>query len=174
MNAAVPQHLDALAKGNQTRLGIVALKAEIKAGLPLGVALADDRARPARLSALLAAQVRWGSYRAMKACQACGIDERLRVRDMTPRQRSAIVAYLADGRPHLPDYQSVGQPVGRDEARVVAELLKAPMTRAELTAAFISAAIDLDVVLARLVTRSAVRVRSVDGFDLYDVGPRGA
>lgn len=93
---ATRQCLDALQKGNDTRIAGAAAKRDVKAGLLTVVAALDDeRAQVLPIIDLLMAQNRWGRNRALRVLSPQMIAENRRVRDLTDRQRRVIVTALS-------------------------------------------------------------------------------
>ncbi len=87
-----PQHLRALALANAAKRAGEALRDDLAAGrVTLAAALEDGRAAPMTVPCLLKAQPRWGRSRSTRLCHRLGIPESKRVRDLTERQRAAIV-----------------------------------------------------------------------------------
>lgn len=86
-----PQHLQALASANTIRMGGVNLKREIAGGLPVGEAISDPRAQHLRIEALLTAQHRVGATKALALLRRVPVSGTRLVRDLTDRERSAIV-----------------------------------------------------------------------------------
>ncbi len=95
-----PQHLRALELANAAKQDHAAVKREIASGgLSVADALTDPRAGSLTVLAVLVAQPGWGPSRARRALAATGgrdgawsIAEDRRVRDLTDRQRWAVVA----------------------------------------------------------------------------------
>jgi hypothetical protein len=88
-----PQCLVALERANTLRTGGAAVKREIKHGvLSLRAALDDPRAGVLPVYDLLAAQRRWGRERTVRALAVLRVRDTKRVRDLTSRQREAIVS----------------------------------------------------------------------------------
>lgn len=87
----------AISKANEVRAGIADVKRRLAAGeLTLRDALADPRAGAAPVRALLLAQPRWGEQRCTRLALALARRHVLttldrRVRDLTARQRTALV-----------------------------------------------------------------------------------
>lgn len=89
-----PQHMRALKRANEVRLGHSALKRDIHAGrVTVADALADPRVGGSiTLADLLKAQRRWGTTRARKFLQRISIPENKRVDSLTARQRRLVVS----------------------------------------------------------------------------------
>lgn len=96
--AAPPQHMLALKRANEVRLGHADLKRAILSGrTTFAAALTDPRARGSlTVSDLLKAQRRWGSTRARKFLNRVQICETKRVEALTDRQRRALIAAMPD------------------------------------------------------------------------------
>lgn len=90
--AAEPQHLTALRRANESRLAGAALKREVRCGLALEEAIDDPRAASVPICDLIASQHRWGPGRTASLLVSLHIrDTNRRVRELTDRQRRAIV-----------------------------------------------------------------------------------
>lgn len=167
----VSQPMRALAKANAVRLGQSALKAEVRAGLPFVDALEDPRAARMRVGDLLTELPGWAARRMSATLAELRISEHRRVAELTLRQAHALVAVVSPGQrlKRRPDGQNEPQ---REDARVIAALLKGPATRAELALRLREMAlevVDLDAALTRLRARLAVVVESAAGYDLFTV-----
>ncbi|HEV2790204.1 MAG TPA: hypothetical protein VGV69_02765 [Solirubrobacterales bacterium] len=92
--AAPPQHMRALKRANEIRLGHAELKRDIKAGrVNFAQALSDPRAIGSiSVVDLLKAQRRWGTTRARKFLTPLTIPENKRVDALTSRQRRVLVS----------------------------------------------------------------------------------
>lgn len=83
--------MQALASGNQRRMGGVALRAEIAAGtLSVAAAVLDKRAGHLSVERVLTARSRWGKARAAGVCRAVPCSPHRLVRDLTDRQKLAV------------------------------------------------------------------------------------
>lgn len=96
---APPQHMIALRRANEVRLGHSALKREVGAGrITVIAALTDSRATGSlTIAELLRAQRRWGRVRARKFLQLLDISENRRVDALTERQRKLVATSLSHG-----------------------------------------------------------------------------
>jgi hypothetical protein len=159
------QHLEALQRANEVRFGMAAVKAEISAGqLTIPEALEDERAQRMILRVMLSAQVRWGATRTGRLLRSLGISEYRKVGELTRRQHDAVVrAFTAPAatpaEPSAPPAIPPGMEPERQDARVVAALLKGPATRVELGLRIREmqlAVDDVDAALRRLCGRGAV------------------
>jgi hypothetical protein len=163
------QHMDALQKAQKVRLDAVRLKQEINEGKVSALhALADPRARPVTVFALLNSQRGWGRAKARKALAMLALGDTVRVRDLNDRQMRAVRLFLGAGR--KPSRAQIHDQ--QDQARVIAALLRSPATRAELTVRLYendTPVNDLDSALVGLQRRHAVTWKKVDGFLLYSV-----
>jgi hypothetical protein len=94
--AAPPQHMLALRRANEIRLGHAHLKRDILAGrVTVIAAFTDPRAVGSiSVSDVLKAQRRWGATRARKFLQGLQISETKRVDALTSRQRQLLIASL--------------------------------------------------------------------------------
>jgi hypothetical protein len=98
-----PQYMLHLDRANVARLAAAALKRELAAGtMTVGEALADERSGPIMVLDLLAAQHRWGRWRAVRLLDAMEatypanrISETKRVRELTARQKALLAAWCA-------------------------------------------------------------------------------
>lgn len=117
-----PQHIQALARANRIRLARAEMKRSIRrddmdvAGLLAPDSAIPWEARSMTLSALLAAQHRWGTARARKLATRLGIAERRALESLTTRERKKLVDALdgrqALGESTLPHRQEVVQGFG--------------------------------------------------------------
>jgi hypothetical protein len=99
--AATSQHMEALKRANEVRLGIAEAKREIHAKtLSIPDAFDDPRCQPARLRELLGAQERWGETRVRKAILRTNLStsnlELRRISELTKRQKIRILEVVAD------------------------------------------------------------------------------
>jgi hypothetical protein len=93
------QRREALARADEIRLGMSAVRKEVYTGqLPLSQALFDERAQPMRIGVLLDAQWRWGPVKTRKFLHALQVGEHRRVRELTSRQLECVAARLAGRR----------------------------------------------------------------------------
>jgi hypothetical protein len=93
------QRREALARADEIRLGMSAVRKEVYAGqLSLSQALFDERAQPMRIGVLLDAQWRWGPVKTRKFLHALQVGEHRRVRELTSRQIEFVAARLAGRR----------------------------------------------------------------------------
>jgi hypothetical protein len=91
-----PQHLQALQLANRSRMAGSAVKRELDQGeITIAEALEDPRAGSVKIVELLAAQYRWGAWRARRLLADEMISEHKRVRELTARQRGAIARAAA-------------------------------------------------------------------------------
>lgn len=91
------QALDALARAQEVRMSAAVVRRAVASGdMTVTDALGDERAASLHVLRLLASQFRWGRGRAMKVMQSVPIRETARVRDLTDRQRDALVEILGD------------------------------------------------------------------------------
>jgi len=91
------QHMEALERANEVRVGRAELKRRIKAGAASVVGVLDDipsEAGTMTVAELLRAQERWGSRRARRFLAPLGIRENRRVADLTERQRRQLATAL--------------------------------------------------------------------------------
>lgn len=107
MNAAAtiapgPQHMRALQRANQVRLA----RAELKRRVSEGEISASEviltspwEAESMTVADLLTSQRRWGHTRCRKFLQSVPMSETKTIGSMTDRQRRALAAMLASGRP---------------------------------------------------------------------------
>ena len=190
-----PAHLAALQKANTVRFGHAALKREVRAGLPFVDAITDERAVRMRIGALLSAVPGWGEASTRRVLGELQIGEHRRVEDIDVPRLCALVARVeAPGptastavkrrrpprllRPTQPPSPSAPTAVSapepnRQDARVLAALVRGPATRAELSLRLSGMRLqvdDIDAALARLQVRGAVVVIESNGFRLYSVG----
>lgn len=92
---AVPQHMTALARANESRIARCAARKAIRAGtLTVADALALPCIATLPVGELLAAQRRWGSVRATDACAEVPVSVTRAVRDLTDRQRQRLVEVI--------------------------------------------------------------------------------
>lgn len=93
---ALPQHMLALRRANEIRLGHASLKRDIRTGRTTVIhALVDPRAQGSiTVADLLRAQRRWGAVRARKFLQTLALSEMKRVDHLTERQRALVVTCL--------------------------------------------------------------------------------
>jgi hypothetical protein len=101
------QHIQALARANEVRLGIAAAKRRIAKGELLPSEFLDEPVlQPARVMDVLTAQRRWGRTRARKFLGSVGglmrSIEGVRIADLTARERSALQTALTDLAGRLP------------------------------------------------------------------------
>jgi hypothetical protein len=82
----------ALNTANRVRAEMAEVKRAIRGGLPVADALRDPRAQPMRVDAVLGAQAGWGARKVSRACRRVPVLEGKRVRELTVRQREALVA----------------------------------------------------------------------------------
>lgn len=93
----VDQRRSALEKANETRVAMSEVRLELAAGvIALAEALEDERAGACFVYAMLNSIRRVGPYRARRVMFDAGVPELKRVRDLTPRQRRALVDELAE------------------------------------------------------------------------------
>lgn len=86
------QHLDALALANQVRLARCVDRGRLAAGeLTFAAALELPHWQSAMVADLLSAQHYWGSRRVAQALATAGCSPTRRVRDLTARQRDALL-----------------------------------------------------------------------------------
>ena len=91
------QHMVALAKANTVRLEAAEVRRELAVGaITLGDALHDERAAVMTVERLLAAQRRWSPLRAQRLLGPMHISTARRVRDLTDRQRGALLQLAAN------------------------------------------------------------------------------
>lgn len=96
--ATVTQSMSALDNANATRLAMSEIRFELIAGsIALAEALEDPRAASHKVFRLLTSINRVGPHRARRIMFRAGVPELKRVRDLTPRQRQALVLELAEG-----------------------------------------------------------------------------
>jgi len=96
------QHLEALERANEVRLGRADLKRQIKAGAASVVGVLDEvpsEAGTMTVAELLRAQERLGSRRARRFLAPLGIRENRRVGDLTERQRRQLASALTGRGP---------------------------------------------------------------------------
>lgn len=96
-DAAVPQHLQALARANRVRLARASLKREIARGEATAVGVITDRpwqAESMTLAELLRSQPRWGQTRTRRLLNSIGLTENKRLDTLTKRQRTLLVSRL--------------------------------------------------------------------------------
>ena len=102
---AIPQHMKALASANEKRLGTAELRRQIRALGPAEGALTlaraiehdhDDRIiGSGRIGHLMRAVPRLGHAKVTKCLLAAGVhNHERRLRELTPRQRGAVVIQL--------------------------------------------------------------------------------
>lgn len=96
----VSQPREALRRAQHVRLAGVAVKHEIKRGLPIAAAITDERAGVLTVLELLMAQPRWGRDRATRLLAAMAaadpadrIGELKRIRELTERQREVLAVW---------------------------------------------------------------------------------
>lgn len=90
------QHMEALARAQQARLGAANLKREIRAGtITARDALDDPRAAPVEIFDLLDAQRSVGDSKVRNLLSRCRVPGNTRVRDLSPRQRVVILQALS-------------------------------------------------------------------------------
>ena len=95
------QHMEALQRGNEIRLGRAELKREVRAGERTVVeVLAPENPIPRcaesmTIAELLQAQRRWGPGRSRKLLRRLELRETRELRDLTCRQRTKLVEALA-------------------------------------------------------------------------------
>lgn len=90
--AGMSQQLDALAIANQVRVAGSQLKREVTAGLPLDVALTDPRALSLRIDSVLRSVPMYGKAKVARLLRDVRVLPSCRVRDLTVRQRTELVA----------------------------------------------------------------------------------
>lgn len=91
----MPQHLDALARANAVRVAAHQLRKRIAAGdLTVVEGLDHPDAQAMRVAHLLMSQSGWAERKTSRLLNAAHIRFDQRVRDLTPRQRRALVARL--------------------------------------------------------------------------------
>jgi hypothetical protein len=169
------QHMTALASANRIRLAAADLKREVAEGdLDIVDALGDERAQPMWLGDLLLAQPRWGSVRADKLCGELKVNALRRVRELTDRQRQALVDHFdpPPPRPAPPKPPLTSVAPEQVDARVVAAVLRGSVTRTELELRIREMCLavdDLDAALVRLLARNAIATQEANGFLLYTV-----
>ena len=89
---ALMQRLEALNAANQARIGMAALKKELaRQQITFAMALADPRALPMEIGALLTAQRKWGPMKTRSLLKRLMISEHRRVRDLTSHQRYMLL-----------------------------------------------------------------------------------
>lgn len=89
------QHMRALAKANRQRLAAAQLRRDLAAGtITFREAIESPDAASLTVERLLNAQRRWGVARVEQTCRAVPVKPWARVRDITPRQRDALVALV--------------------------------------------------------------------------------
>lgn len=94
--ADLPQHMRALQHAETVRLQRARLLADLRAGtLTLADVLDDPAVQSMNTGCLLAKQHRWGAVRARRVLRQAGVSEYRSVRDLTARQRDALLLQLA-------------------------------------------------------------------------------
>lgn len=97
MIAEKPQHLAALERANEARLGRARLKEQINRGDTSAVdALWDNTYPNMSIGELLRAQDRWAYARMRKFCALAGVSEIKRIGSLTERQRGIIAELLEE------------------------------------------------------------------------------
>lgn len=159
----------ALLKGDNIRREAIAVRAQVADGtMSIQDALVDPRSGVSKVRLLLGAQRRWGAVKARCALAAAGIGPDCRVRDLTDRQRNALLAYLEDRRsvPARP------LPVISPQTRViVGELLRGPASVAQLRLALDVEGHEGTSLRPLLQYLQAVGVITKQNA-VYDLGPR--
>ncbi len=93
----VPQHMQALARANETRLARAILKRRVAAG-EVGVGevilTCPWEATSMTIAELLTSQRRWGTSRCSKFLAGIGMPETKTVGSMTERQRALLAAMV--------------------------------------------------------------------------------
>lgn len=93
------QHMEALARANYIRLGRAEIKREIHDGIvsTIDVLLGEpDVCNSMSLYELITSQPRWGKKRTRTLLSTVPIREDKKLRDLTPRQRDAVVQRLSE------------------------------------------------------------------------------
>jgi hypothetical protein len=89
------QQTDALAIANQVRFGIAAVRAEVRCGvITVAEALGDPRAERMQIGRLLCCQRSWGPTKSHRLLGRLSIWPTRHLRDLTARQKAAIVEAL--------------------------------------------------------------------------------
>lgn len=100
----VPQHIVALSKANEIRIGRATLKRRIASGEVSLASLLDSRGEISKeavnmtILELLCAQHQWGRCRALKLLAPLAIREQRRVGTLVGRERDALVSALEGHR----------------------------------------------------------------------------
>jgi hypothetical protein len=90
------QRISALARANEVRLGIAALRRELRVGaLAPAAAVTDGRAAGMTCGDLIVSFPRFGAFRMRRLLGGLRIGERRRVGDLTDRQRGLLVDAVA-------------------------------------------------------------------------------
>lgn len=123
------QSLEALQRANANRMAAGEVRREVGCGLlPIYAALVDPRAGCMDIRRLLCAQRSWGPLKADTLLAGLGIHPTRKVRDLTDRQRNAII----EGTPSMSGAPTDWAVTGRIEfmaadAEAVSEALRAAL-----------------------------------------------
>lgn len=89
------QHMVALARANDVRIGIAEIKNLVRVGdMSVAEAMLEPAMSNVWLTTLLQAQHRWGETRARRFCVRVPISEMRKIGDLTERQRRLILDEL--------------------------------------------------------------------------------
>lgn len=189
------QRMDALQKGNRFRVQRAQLKRDLKAGRArIADVLTDppDYAENAKVVDMLIATPRYGRIKANRILQTCRISPSKTIGGLSGRQREDLVALLTT--PATQPRRSHGARTGHvvlaslfnqphptpptadaDDAAVLRAVLQGRATTPEIRMRLHAMCLPVnnpDMVLGRLADRGVLSYTRVDGFGLWDLGPR--